>query len=45
MEKLGATPEVVVLGCAGVDTNVFLPGREMDWRVEANFTENLDTPD
>lgn len=37
-------PEVVVLGCAGVDTNVFLPGREVDWSVEANFTENLDTP-
>ncbi len=37
-------PEVVVLGCAGVDTNVFLPGREVDWTVEANFTENLDTP-
>lgn len=37
-------PEVVVLGCAGVDSNVFLPGREVDWTVEANFTENLDTP-
>ncbi|HEX7553655.1 MAG TPA: carbohydrate kinase family protein, partial [Geothrix sp.] len=37
-------PEVVVIGCAGVDTNVFLPGREVDWSVEANFTENLDTP-
>jgi sugar/nucleoside kinase (ribokinase family) len=38
------SPEVVVLGCAGVDTNVFLPGQEVDWKVEANFTENLDTP-
>lgn len=37
-------PEVVVIGCAGVDTHVFLPGREVDWSVEANFTENLDTP-
>ncbi|MCE1203219.1 MAG: carbohydrate kinase family protein [Holophagaceae bacterium] len=44
MEGLRASPEVVVLGCAGVDTNVFLPGREVDWSVEANFTENLDTP-
>jgi sugar/nucleoside kinase (ribokinase family) len=44
MEGLRPSPEVVVLGCAGVDTNVFLPGREVDWKVEANFTENLDTP-
>jgi len=44
MEKLAVSPEVVVLGCAGVDTVVFLPGREVDWNVEANFTENLDTP-
>jgi sugar/nucleoside kinase (ribokinase family) len=44
MEGLSPTPEVVVLGCAGVDTNVFLPGQEVDWSVEANFTENLDTP-
>lgn len=43
MEGL-STPEVVVLGCAGVDTNVFLPGGEVDWTVEANFTENFDTP-
>lgn len=43
MEGLSPSPEVVVLGCAGVDTNVFLPGREVDWSVEANFTENLDT--
>jgi sugar/nucleoside kinase (ribokinase family) len=44
MAGLNPTPEVVVLGCAGVDSNVYLPGREVDWSVEANFTENLDTP-
>ncbi len=44
MEGVSLPPEVVVLGCAGVDTNVFLPGHEVDWTVEANFTENLDTP-
>lgn len=43
MEKL-IPPEVVVIGCAGVDTQVYLPGRDVDWAVEANFTENLDTP-
>ena len=42
MEGLNAPPEVVVLGNAGVDTNVYLPGRDVDWSVEANFTENLD---
>lgn len=35
-------PEVVVIGNAGVDTNVYLYGDDIDWRVEANFTENLD---
>ena len=44
MAGLRPGPEVVVFGCAGVDTHVFLPGRDMDWSVEANFTENLDTP-
>jgi sugar/nucleoside kinase (ribokinase family) len=43
MEELIA-PEVVVIGCAGVDTQVYMPGQEVDWLVEANFTENLDTP-
>ena len=42
MEGLSSTPEVVVLGNAGVDTNVYLPGRDVDWSVEGNFTENLD---
>lgn len=43
MDGLGP-PEVVVIGCAGVDTQVYLPGQDVDWSVEANFTENLDTP-
>jgi len=35
-------PEVVVIGNAGIDTNVYLPGADVDWSREANFTENLD---
>lgn len=35
-------PEVVVIGNAGVDTNVYFPGGDIDWAREANFTENLD---
>jgi len=35
--------EVVVVGNAGVDTCVFPYGDEIDWGVEANFTETLDT--
>lgn len=35
-------PEVVVVGNVGIDTNVYLPGRDIDFAVEANFTENLD---
>ena len=41
MEGL-APAEVVVIGNAGIDTNVYLPGRDIDWSREANFTENLD---
>jgi sugar/nucleoside kinase (ribokinase family) len=34
--------DVVVVGNVGVDTNVYLPGADVDFRVESNFTENLD---
>lgn len=34
--------EVAVIGNIGIDTNVYLPGPDIDWSVEANFTENLD---
>lgn len=35
--------KVVVIGNAGVDTNVYLHGADVDFTVESNFTENLDT--
>lgn len=35
-------PEVVVVGNAGVDTNVYLPGEVIDWSREANFSDNRD---
>ena len=34
--------DVVVIGNAGIDTNIYLYGSEIDFSVEANFTENLD---
>jgi sugar/nucleoside kinase (ribokinase family) len=34
--------DVVVIGAAGVDTNVYLSGAEIDFTVEANFSQNLD---
>lgn len=34
--------DVVVVGNAGVDTNVYLSGADVDWSREANFTENRD---
>jgi acarbose 7IV-phosphotransferase len=37
-----STGEVVVIGNAGVDTNVYLAGADIDFSVEANFTENID---
>lgn len=34
--------DVVVVGNVGIDTNVYLYGADIDFQVEANFTENLD---
>lgn len=34
--------DVVVVGNVGIDTNVYLPGNDVDFTVEANFSENLD---
>jgi len=34
--------QVAVIGAAGVDTNIYLPGRDIDFSVESNFTENID---
>ncbi|ACL69727.1 carbohydrate kinase family protein [Halothermothrix orenii] len=36
--------DVVVIGAVGVDTNVYLPGQDIDFDVEANFTTNIDYP-
>lgn len=34
--------DVVVVGNAGVDTNIYLPGPSIDKNVESSFTENVD---
>ena len=34
--------EIVVIGSAGVDTNVYLYGADIDFDVEANFSQNID---
>lgn len=34
--------DVVVVGNVGIDTNIYLAGRDIDFNVEANYTENLD---
>lgn len=34
--------EVVVIGNAGIDTNVYLYGADVDFSVEANFSDNRD---
>ena len=36
------TPEVVVIGNAGIDTNVYLYDADVDFTVESNFSQNLD---
>jgi sugar/nucleoside kinase (ribokinase family) len=39
MEK---TLDVAVVGNVGIDTNIYLYGNEIDFSVEANFTQNID---
>jgi sugar/nucleoside kinase (ribokinase family) len=34
--------DVVVIGNVGIDTNIYLPDSDIDFNVEANFTENVD---
>ena len=34
--------DVVVVGNVGIDTNVYIPGEDIDFTVESNFTDNLD---
>ncbi|MCG8349106.1 MAG: carbohydrate kinase family protein [Chloroflexales bacterium] len=34
--------DVVVVGNVGIDTNVYLHSTDVDWTVEANFTNNVD---
>lgn len=34
--------DAVVVGAVGIDTNVFLPGADINFTVESNFTQNLD---
>lgn len=34
--------DVVVVGNIGIDTNVYFPSNEIDFSVEANFTQNID---
>jgi sugar/nucleoside kinase (ribokinase family) len=36
------TFDVAVVGNVGIDTNIYLYGNEIDFTVEANFTENID---
>ncbi|MFO7583912.1 MAG: carbohydrate kinase family protein [Anaerolineales bacterium] len=36
------TFDVAVIGNVGIDTNVYLYGDEIDFTVEANFTQNID---
>lgn len=34
--------DFAVIGNVGIDTNIYLTGSEIDFSIEANFTENLD---
>lgn len=39
---LSAPADVVVIGNVGIDTNIYLYGADIDFSVEANFSQNLD---
>jgi sugar/nucleoside kinase (ribokinase family) len=34
--------DVTVVGCIGIDTNIYLYNRDVDFSVESNFSENID---
>ena len=36
------TPEVIVIGNAGIDTSVYLYDADIDFTVESNFSQNID---
>lgn len=42
MQMAGKRFDVVVVGNVGIDTNVYVPGGDVDLSVESNFTENID---
>ena len=42
MARSDGTNKVVVVGAVGIDTNVYLYGDDIDFSVEANFSQNLD---
>lgn len=41
-ESPESLPRVVVVGNIGIDTSVYLPGREIDLSLEGHFTQDLD---
>ncbi len=41
-EKGSGDFDVVVVSGAGIDTNIYLSGGDIDFAVEANFTQNID---
>jgi sugar/nucleoside kinase (ribokinase family) len=34
--------DAVVVGATGIDTNIYLQGADIDFSIEANFTEDID---
>ena len=42
MARSNGKNKVVVVGAVGIDTNVYLYGDDIDFSVEANFSQNLD---
>jgi acarbose 7IV-phosphotransferase len=34
--------DITVVGAVGIDTNIYMPGKDIDFNVEANFSENID---
>lgn len=40
--KINSPYDVTVIGNAGIDTNIYFHGTEIDLNIESNFTENID---
>jgi sugar/nucleoside kinase (ribokinase family) len=38
----GKELDIIIIGAIGIDTNIYLTGKDIDFSIESNYTENVD---